>query len=303
MFFTQLTGFFMSLIRQKAHIYLRLMRADRPIGTLLLLWPTLWALVIAAQGMPQWHLIILFSLGTFLMRSAGCVINDIADRNFDGKVERTLNRPFAKREVSIKEALILCLFLCLISMLCLLPMNRLTWLLSLPALFVALSYPFTKRFFPLPQAYLGIAFSFGIPMAFAAQSNNLPISAWILFTANLCWTVAYDTIYAIADKPDDIHLGIHSSAITFGNYDAQWAMIFHAAFSILMGVVGWQIQATWVYWLGWIVVLGLQIRQYPAIKGRDRQICFRIFLENNRIGWVWLVAILATFLINQSPNT
>lgn len=287
----------MNILTKKAPIYLRLMRADRPIGTLLLLWPTMWALIFAAKGMPQWHLLFLFTLGTFLMRSAGCVINDIADRHIDGLVERTVSRPFARKEVSVKEALILCLILCLLAMLCLLPMNRLTWLLALPALFLALTYPFTKRFFPVPQWYLGMAFSFGIPMAFAAQSHSLPTETWLLFTANLCWTVAYDTIYAMADKPDDLKIGIHSSAITFGHYDAQWVMFFHSLFALLMLIMGIYIQAAWPYWLGWAVVLFLQVKQYPHIKTHNRQTCFHTFLANNHIGWIWCIAIFMQFMI------
>jgi len=190
-------------IEAKLRIYTRLMRADKPIGTMLLLWPTLWALWAAAGGMPDIAVLAAFVLGTFLMRSAGCVANDFADSDFDGRVARTKNRPFARGEVSGREALLLILVLCAAAALCLLPLNRLTWLMSLPALFLAFTYPFTKRFFPIPQLYLGLAFSFGIPMAFAAVRGSVPPPAWILFAANVFWTLAYDTAYAMADKPDD----------------------------------------------------------------------------------------------------
>ena len=181
-------------------IYAKLMRIDKPIGTLLLLWPTYWALWIASKGVPDADIFIAFTAGTFLMRSAGCVVNDFADRNFDGAVERTKNRPFAKGLVSKTEALLLTVMLCLMAALCLVSLNRFTWLMSLPALFLAVTYPFTKRFFPLPQFYLGLAFSFGIPMAFAAVQDRVPPEAWLMFTANALWTLAYDTIYAMADK-------------------------------------------------------------------------------------------------------
>ena len=191
-------------LSDRLDVYIRLMRADKPIGTLLLLWPTYWALWLASDGIPDLAVLVAFTIGTFLMRSAGCVINDFADRDFDGAVERTKNRPFAQGRVKKKEALLLTAFLCLLAALCLIPLNHLTWLMSLPALFLALTYPFTKRFFPIPQLYLGLAFSFGIPMAFAAVVGNVPFEAWILFAANVFWTIAYDTVYALADKEDDL---------------------------------------------------------------------------------------------------
>ena len=211
----------------KAGVYARLMRLDKPIGTLLLLWPTLWALWLAAQGRPDNTVLLCFALGTLLMRSAGCVINDWADRDFDGSVARTAGRPFSRGEVAEKEALRLAAVLVLLAACCLIPLNRTVWLFALPALFVAFSYPFAKRFFPLPQLYLGIAFSFGIPMAFAAVQGRVPGYAWWLFAANLCWTLAYDTIYAMADKEDDLKIGIKTSAITFGRLDAEMAMLCH----------------------------------------------------------------------------
>ncbi|OSI11709.1 4-hydroxybenzoate octaprenyltransferase [Neisseria canis] len=272
-------------------IYGRLMRVEKPIGTLLLLWPTLWALWIASEGVPDLTILAAFSMGTFLMRSAGCVVNDFADRDIDGAVERTKSRPFAKGLVTKSEALLLLLILCMLAALCLLPLNSLTWLMSLPALFLAITYPFTKRFFPLPQFYLGLAFSFGIPMAFAAVKETVPPVAWLLFTANVLWTLAYDTIYAMADKEDDLKIGIKTSAITFGQHDIAAVMLCHFWFTVLMVILGIQIKATWPYWLAVPLVVYWQWQQYKAIKTRDRQVCFRTFLENNRIGLAWFVGI------------
>lgn len=272
-------------------IYTRLMRIEKPIGTLLLLWPTLWSLWIASDGLPDLVVLVAFCMGTFLMRSAGCVVNDFADRDFDGAVERTKNRPFAKGLVTKSEALLLLLILCMLAALCLLPLNSLTWLMSLPALFLAITYPFTKRFFPLPQFYLGLAYSFGIPMAFAAVKGYIPSLAWLIFTANVLWTLAYDTTYAMADKEDDLKIGIKTSAITFGRHDVSAILLCHFWFTVLMVILGIQINATWPYWLAVPLVVYWQIEQYKAVKTRDRQVCFRIFLENNRIGLAWFLGI------------
>ena len=278
-------------------VYGRLMRVEKPIGVLLLLWPTLWALWIAAEGPPSWDILLAFVIGTFLMRSAGCVANDFADRHFDGAVERTKNRPFAQGQVTKTEAILLMLILCMLSALCLLPLNRLTWVMSLPALFLALSYPFTKRFFPLPQLYLGLAFSFGIPMAFAAQTEEVPSIAWLLFAANALWTLAYDTIYAMADKEDDLKIGIKTSAITFGNHDIAAVMLCHFWFNVLMVVVGIAIQSGVLYWLALPVVIYLQWKQYQVIKTRDRIGCFHAFLDNNQIGLLWFVALVCDYYL------
>ncbi|WP_239348977.1 4-hydroxybenzoate octaprenyltransferase [Snodgrassella communis] len=278
---------------------MQLMRIDRPIGTLLLLWPTWWALWIAADGHPDALLVLLFGLGTFLMRSAGCVINDYADRHFDGAVERTCQRPFALNKVSKKEALTLTFVLCILAALCLLPMNRLTWMMSIPALFLAITYPFTKRFFPLPQLYLGLAFSFGIPMAFSAVSNHVPLIAWVLLTANTLWTLAYDTIYAMADKEDDLKIGIHTSAITFGKHDITAVMLCHAGFDILMILAGWLIHASFWYWLALPLVLGLQYWQWLKIRTRDRKVCFNVFVRNNQIGLIWFAGLLLHYWLGK----
>lgn len=277
-------------------VYGRLMRVDKPIGTLLLLWPTYWAMWVAAGGHPEYSVLIAFTVGTFLMRSAGCVINDFADRDFDGAVERTKNRPFALGQVSTLEALLLTLILCLLAALCLVPMNRLTWLMSLPALFLAMTYPFTKRFFPIPQLYLGLAFSFGIPMAFAAIGESVPPVAWLIFVANALWTLAYDTIYAMADKEDDLKIGIKTSAVTFGEHDISAVKLCHFWFTVLMAVLGLQIQAAWPYWLMLPLTAWWQFNQCRAIKTHDRQVCFRTFLENNRIGLAWFLGLVGNYL-------
>lgn len=287
----------MVMWQKKARIYVQLMRADKPIGTWLLLWPTLWALWLAADGKPDFISVLAFSAGTFLMRSAGCVANDWADKDFDVHVARTQLRPFATGAVTSKEAAILIAVLCSLAVLCLLPFNALTWLMSLPALFLAMTYPFMKRFFPIPQLYLGFAFSFGIPMAFAATQNQVPLLAWLLFLANVFWTLAYDTFYAMADKPDDLKIGMKTSAITFGDWDAEIAMLCHALFDVLMLCIGLKIGATWPFWLGWLTVIYCQWQQYQNVMGRDRHACFAMFLANHTIGWIWFTALVAHFAL------
>ncbi len=277
-------------------VYAQLMRLEKPIGTLLLLWPTLWALWMAAGGLPDGRILLAFVLGTFLMRSAGCVVNDYADRHYDGAVARTRSRPFATGRVSGMEAGLLTLILCLLAALCLLPLNRLTWLMSLPALFLAVTYPFTKRFLPLPQFYLGLAFSFGIPMAFAAVQNQVPPLAWLLFAANVFWTLAYDTIYAMADKEDDLKIGIRTSAITFGHYDVAAVVFCHVWFTLLMGWAGWLIGAHWPYWLALALTAYWQYQQYRVIVRRDRWQCFDTFLRNNRIGLALFVGLVLHYV-------
>ena len=282
-------------LRDRYDNYKQLMRWDKPIGTLLLLWPTLWALWIAADGKPDALIAAIFCLGTFLMRSAGCVINDYADRDFDAHVARTSQRPFARGAVSKKEALLLAAFLAALSFLLVLPLNHLTWLLSVPAVLIAASYPFTKRFFPMPQAYLGIAFSFGIPMAFAAQTNQVPALAWTLLLANLFWVLAYDTAYAIADKPDDLKIGIQTSAITLGDYDVAAVMGFHLLFLAVMAGVGLRLGLLWPYYLGLALAAALMALQYRDIRHRDRALCFKAFLDNNRVGAAIFTGVLLSY--------
>lgn len=284
-------------LHQKLSAYSRLMRIDKPIGTLLLLWPTLWGLWLASAGKPDPFILLVFVAGTFLMRSAGCVINDYADRDFDGHVERTKTRPLAAGEVKPKEALLLAVGLALAAFLLVLPLNTLTKLLSLPAVFLAGSYPFTKRFLAIPQAYLGLAFSFGIPMAFAAQTGSVPALAWWLVLANLLWTVAYDTEYAMVDREDDLKIGIRTSAITFGRYDIAAILLCYAGFmAIWLGIaltegLGWPLYAALA---GCFVLIA---DQYRRIRDRERMACFAAFLANNRIGALLFAGLLLDSLL------
>ncbi|HMV18298.1 MAG TPA: 4-hydroxybenzoate octaprenyltransferase [Zoogloea sp.] len=264
--------------------YEKLMRLDKPIGILLLLWPTLWALWVAGGGRPSPFIVWIFVLGTVLMRSAGCVINDYADRNFDGHVERTRNRPLAAGRVRPAEALVLAAVLALVSFLLVLPLNTLTLLLSVPAVFLAGSYPFTKRFLAIPQAYLGIAFGFGIPMAFAACLDAVPVEAWVMLLANVFWAVAYDTEYAMVDRPDDLKIGIKTSAITFGRFDVAAVMLCYAVTLGLLAWVGLHTGRGAAFLAGLAVAAGLMGYHFTLIRGRDRANCFRAFLHNNWVG-------------------
>jgi 4-hydroxybenzoate polyprenyltransferase len=282
-------------LKERLSLYEKLMRLDRPIGILLLLWPTLWGIWFASEGKPQWTILWIFVLGTALMRSAGCVINDYADRNFDLHVERTKNRPITSGKVSTKEALILAGTLALCAFLLILPLNKLVILLSFCALFLAISYPFTKRFLALPQAYLGIAFGFGIPMAFAAEKGGTPALAWILMLANIFWAIAYDTEYAMVDREDDLKIGIKSSAITFGKYDVIAVMICYVLMLLILTGIGiWQ-QLGIFYYLGLIAAAILIYHQFTLIIGRDRQKCFEAFLYNNWIGTVIFLGIALSY--------
>ena len=279
----------------RLQLYWRLARLDKPIGILLLLWPTLWGLVWASVGvgMPSIGMVLVFVLGTVLMRSAGCVVNDYADRNFDLHVERTANRPLTSGQVSGKEAWLLALALTLCAALLLLFLNPLARQLSLIALVLAASYPFFKRFFAIPQAYLGIAFGFGIPMAFAAVQNQVPAVAWWLLLANVFWTIAYDTEYAMVDKNDDLKIGIKTSAITFGRFDVAAVMLCYAVFIMMMVVLG--VQAGWNagYFVGLAVAAWIAAYHYTLIRGRERDACFKAFLHNH---WLGLAVFIATLL-------
>ncbi|WP_269530784.1 4-hydroxybenzoate octaprenyltransferase [Chitinimonas sp. BJYL2] len=271
-------------LKDRFDAYEKLMRLDKPIGILLLLWPTLWGIWIASRGRPDLMVLWIFILGTVLMRSAGCVINDYADRDFDDKVERTQHRPMATGRVSKREALLLAGGLAFSAGLLILPLNPLVWWMSVPALLLAGTYPFTKRFLPIPQAYLGLAFSFGIPMAFAAFQNTVPAYAWYLVVANLFWVVAYDTEYAMVDKPDDLKIGIKTSAITFGRFDAEAVMICHGLFLLGMGLIGWLLHRGVFWYVGLTAAAVLIALQYRMIRGRDRAKCFQAFLDNNWVG-------------------
>ncbi len=286
-------------LKQRLDLYEKLMRLDKPIGILLLLWPTLWGIWLANYGRPSLWLLWIFVFGTVLMRSAGCVINDYADRDFDPHVERTKDRPLAARKVSTKEALLLAGGLALCALLLILPLNRLAMLLSIPAALLAASYPFTKRFFPLPQAYLGICFGFGIPMAYAASWNTVPPVAWALLVANVFWTIAYDTAYALVDREHDLKIGIKTSAITFGRFDVAAIMACHALFLVSMAAIGgWQ-HYGWAYYAGLAIAALLAGFQYTQIRERIPEKCFRAFLDNNYVGLV----IFAGIVLDQFLRT
>ncbi|WP_089375375.1 4-hydroxybenzoate octaprenyltransferase [Methylobacillus rhizosphaerae] len=274
----------MSILMKKLQAYYCLTRLDKPIGTLLLLWPTLWAIWLASPSWPDGLVLGVFVAGTVLMRSAGCVMNDLADRNFDGHVERTRQRPLVTGEVSVREALLLAAGLSLVAFLLVLQLNMLAVYLSFPALFLAATYPLTKRFFSIPQAYLGIAFGFGIPMAFAAITGTLPLEAWVMLLANVFWAVAYDTEYAMVDRDDDLKIGIKSSAIFFGRWDVLAVMGCYAAFLLLMAWVGVRMQVSWIYFAGLATAACIAVYHYTLIRNRMRQPCFRAFLHNNWLG-------------------
>ena len=284
--------------KEKLDLYEKLMRLDKPIGILLLLWPTLWALWLSAAGRPDRIVLWVFILGTVLMRSAGCVINDYADRNFDGHVERTRNRPLAAGRVRPAEALVLAAVLALVSFLLVLPLNTLTLLLSVPAVFLAGSYPFTKRFLAIPQAYLGIAFGFGIPMAYAAHLGSVPAEAWWLLLANVFWAVAYDTEYAMVDRNDDLKIGIKTSAITFGRCDVAAVMLCYAATLAIIGAVGYAQHLGLAFYAGLAVAAGIMGVHYTWIRGRERMACFKAFLHNNYVGAAIFAGIVVDFLVS-----
>jgi 4-hydroxybenzoate polyprenyltransferase len=287
----------LALIREKLDDYERLMRLDKPIGTLLLLWPTLWALWLSSWGTPDWRVVWIFVLGTVVMRSAGCVINDLADRKFDAHVERTRNRPLATGKVSAREALwllsalIVCAF-CLVLAL----RNGFVVALSVPAVLLAAVYPFTKRFFAMPQAWLGLAYGAGIPMAYAVQFDTIPLAAWVLLLANVFWAIAYDTEYAMVDRADDLKIGIRTSAITFGRFDVAAVMGCYVTAFALIAWVGSQMHARWAFYAGLGVAAALAVYHYVLIRQRDPARCFRAFLHNNWVGASIFAGIVADFV-------
>ncbi len=289
--------FDLTKIRERADLYERLMRLDKPIGILLLLWPTLWGLWFSSFGRPNWLVVWIFVLGTVLMRSAGCVINDLADRKYDPHVARTKDRPLAAGKVSSKEALILFFVLVICAFCLILPLR--SWhvvRLSVAALFLAASYPFTKRFFAVPQAYLGVAFGFGIPMAYAAHLDAIPPVAWWLLLANVFWAVAYDTEYAMVDRDDDLKIGIKTSAITFGRFDVVTVMLCYAATLALIGGVGYQLRMGLWFYAGLLVAGGIAAYHYTLIRGREPARCFKAFLHSNWFGGAVFAGIVLDYL-------
>lgn len=286
----------LGVIKKNWRYYLQLMRTDKPIGTLLLLWPTYWALWLAADGFPQWHLLLIFSLGVFVMRSAGCVINDFADRKVDGKVKRTEQRPLAAGRVSSKEALVLFFVLILAAFLLVLCLNMNTVLLSFAALGLAFCYPFMKRYTHLPQVVLGAAFSWSIPMAYMATLNTIPTEAWLLYGANLVWTVAYDTMYGMVDRDDDLKIGVKSTAILFGRFDKLIVSVLQVTTILLLlyiaSVHAWSHSLLAILSL---VLVGLFSYQQYLIRDRQRDLCFKAFLHNNYVGIVVWGAIVISY--------
>ena len=279
----------------RAHQYSRLMRLDKPIGILLLLWPTLWALWVAAEGMPSLHILSVFVLGVILMRSAGCVINDFADRNIDGHVARTKQRPLASGKVSVKEALFLFAALVLLAFILVLTLDAYTIALSFVALLLAIVYPFTKRFISTPQVVLGIAFAWAIPMAFAAIRGHIPLEAWLLFFATVLWAVAYDTYYAMVDREDDLKIGVKSTAILFGDFDRLIIAMLHTIVVLLLFFLGITIAASNLYYLGLFVAGLLVVYQLWLTRQRESEKCFQAFLNNNWFGVAVFVGILLNF--------
>ena len=265
-------------------LYVRLVRLDKPIGVVLLLWPTLSALWLASAGVPDWKLLCIFTLGTVLMRSAGCAVNDYADRDIDKHVKRTAGRPVTSGRISGTEAVTVAAVLALLAFALILPLNTLTRQLSVAAVIIAATYPYFKRFFALPQAYLGIAFGFGIPMAFAAVQGALPGVAWWLLLGNVFWAVAYDTEYAMVDRDDDLKIGIKTSAITFGRFDVTAVMLCYAASLLIWLLCGWQLGLRAWFVLGLAVAAACAVYHYTLIRGRERSACFAAFRHNNWLG-------------------
>ncbi|WP_051560182.1 4-hydroxybenzoate octaprenyltransferase [Marinobacterium jannaschii] len=282
--------------KEKLGAYGQLMRIDRPIGTLLLLWPTYWALWVAAGGLPDLKLLLIFTLGVCLTRAAGCVINDFADRKVDGHVKRTQNRPMPSGRVSSREAISLFIGLMLLAFILVLFTDPQTILLSVGGLLLAFSYPFMKRYTHLPQLVLGAAFAWAVPMAFSAVRGEVPAEAWLIYLATLLWTVAYDTKYAMVDRDDDLKIGIKSTAILFGQHDRLMVGLLQGLTLLTLLGLGLMLQLTTWYYLGLLAAGALFVHQQWLIRDRDRDLCFRAFLNNNRVG----LAIFAGILLQYS---
>jgi 4-hydroxybenzoate polyprenyltransferase len=286
-------------LKQRLYQYSLLMRMDKPIGTLLLLWPTLWALWVAGAGHPDARVVVIFILGVFLMRSAGCVINDFADRDIDPHVKRTMNRPLAAKKVSAKEALGLFVVLCLAALGLVLTMNELTVLLAFPGAVLAATYPFMKRLTYLPQVHLGVAFGWAVPMAFAAQTGNVPALAWLMLVAVVLWAVAYDTMYAMVDREDDLYVGVKSTAILLGELDRPIVAVLHTSVILVLGIVGQQAEMTLWYYGGLGIAALLAIYQLLLIRNREPERCFRAFLNNNWVGAAIFGGIFVDYVMRQ----
>jgi len=277
---------------ERLQSYARLIRLDKPIGTLLLLWPTWWALWLASGGLPDLQTLLIFTLGTFLMRSAGCAINDYADQNFDRDVLRTQHRPVTSGQISGKEAVWVAIILALLAFALIQPLNLLTKELSVLAVLIAAVYPFTKRFFAIPQAVLGVAFGFGIPMAYAAILGFIPLEAWILFLGNIFWAIAYDTAYAMVDREDDIRIGIKTSAITFGHLDVVAITFCYGVLLLSQIIMARMAHLSPYFWLGWWAALLCALYHVKLVSTRTRENCFKAFLHNNWLGGFLFLGIV-----------
>ncbi len=284
------------MVRSKWQAYSRLMRTDRPIGSLLLLWPTYWALWIAARGVPDWHILIIFTIGVFSMRAAGCVINDFADRKFDGSVERTKNRPLPRGDVTEKEAKILFAVLVLVSFGLVLTLNTMTIWLSVAGLALAWVYPFVKRVSHLPQVVLGAAFGWSIPMAFAAVSESLPAECWLLFAVNIVWSVIYDTQYAMVDRNDDLKIGVKSTAILFGRFDKMIIGILQLVMILMLLWIGMMVNLSGIFYWSLLLAGALFVYQQRLMADRERDPCFQAFMNNNYVGFILFLGMLVSYL-------
>jgi 4-hydroxybenzoate polyprenyltransferase len=284
-----------AFVEQRLDAYERLLRLDKPIGTLLLLWPTLWALWLACGGLPPVELIAIFCVGTLLMRSAGCAVNDYFDRKFDAHVARTRDRPLAAGEIRPAEALVLAALLAATAFTLVLILSRFALLLSFLGLAIAVTYPLTKRFFALPQLYLGVAFGFGIPMAYAAVQDRLPAECWILLAANICYAFAYDTEYAMVDRDDDAKIGLRTSALTLGRFDVAGVMAAYAGMLALLVAVGAIAGLGWIYYAGLVLAAAFMGYHWHLIRDRSREGCFRAFRHNNWVGAAVFAGIAAHY--------
>lgn len=285
-----------SLVVDRLQQYWLLARFDKPIGILILLWPALWALWVASDGKPDLFVLFIICSGVVLMRAAGCVINDYADRDFDPHVERTRQRPIAAGKVSPKEALIVFVVLCLTAFVLVLQLNFMTIMLSFIAAFLAASYPFMKRYTQLPQAYLGIAFGFAVPMSFSAQINEIPTVAWIMYLTVMLWALVYDTMYAMVDKEDDLKIGVKSTAILFGDKDREIMAILQLIIIALLVVIGQMQQLGAFYYAGVVVAFLLSVYQQKLIFNRDKNLCFKAFLNSNYFGLAIFVGLVLDYL-------
>ncbi|MCC8465504.1 4-hydroxybenzoate octaprenyltransferase [Photorhabdus bodei] len=284
------------MAQSKWQAYCRLVRIDKPIGALLLLWPTFWALWIAGKGIPDMHILLIFTVGVFLMRAAGCAINDFADRKFDGYVERTKTRPLPSGAISEKESKILFVVLALVSFGLVLTLNKMAIWLSVVGLALAWLYPFVKRFSHLPQFVLGAAYGWAVPMGFAAVSESLPLECWLLFLVNIFWSVIYDTQYAMIDRNDDLKIGVKSTAILFGRFDKLIIGLLQLAMLLVLVLVGYMMNLGGIYYWSLLLAGTLFIYQQKLIAGRERELCFQAFLNNNYVGLVLFLGIFFSYV-------